>query len=848
MQKHNTIRNKVAISYLLLVILAALAIGVLYKGINNIVLLDANATKPNQKLKQINQILTHVYEAESYSRSYFLFRTDSLLNIYIQSNENISKGIDSLKVICHSNPGQTKNLNEITELLKKKEEIIKKLLNINESNEQKILYERVLDEVYFNTYADLNSPSIIKQNITTKRDSIFEIQEKTGFFNKVKKVFSSTPETSEKKFTKTIIEQAVTYDTIAPKGPSNEEVLGTLEAALNNFKIRNELLKKQYVSQETGLLHSDRIILDRIRSIISSLEDEEISKTTNLLARSQRILNDANNSVIMLGGVALLLVLIFLFIIYRDISRTKAYQHELQKAQKYSEDLLRLKEQFVANMSHEIRTPLSAIIGFSEQLKKTVPNRNQEVFIHNIEQSSRHLHALINNVLDLSKSNAGKLTLDKTSFRLNELINETCQLFTNDAKTKGLELTYACDTLSETTVIGDKLKVKQILINIVGNAIKFTSKGMVKINVTAQDTNDLLKTTIEISDTGLGIPKDKIKYIFEEFSQADSNITRKFGGTGLGLSISKKMTELMKGNIAVKSEPNVGSTFTITIPFEKCLLEDCKEKSPTSDTAKLEGLKLLIVEDDETMRLLLGYIFNSYKVVGKFARTGKEALEQLEKSSFDLVLSDIQMPEMSGIELVKKIKHINNTLPVIAFTAHSSVPDRALNAGFDAFLTKPFTEKEIISVIAKTLGIAQIENTEQQVKPASKTREPESVSFTFRKLKEFTGTDEAAFLDIMANFFATTDSDLLHIENSLIDNNLTEVANKVHKLLPMFRQLEVNRIIDEMQMIERHKELELNKEDVKLFTSDFLEKARKIMADMKNEINATQAKKNKTKG
>lgn len=843
MQKHNTIRNKVAISYLLLVILAALAIGVLYKGINNIVLLDANATKPNQKLKQINQILTQVYEAESYSRSYFLFRTDSLLNKYIQSNENISKGIDSLKVICYSNPGQTKNLNEITELLKKKKEIIKKLLTINESNEQKIFYERVLDEVYFNTFEDLNPPSIIKQNITTKRDSIFEIKEKTGFFNKVKKVFSSEPEANEKKFTKTVIEQAVTYDTIAPKGPSNEEVIGTFKAALNNFKIRNELLKKQFVSQETGLLHSDRVILDRIRRIISSLEDEEISKTTDLLARSQRILNEANNSVIMLGGFALLLVLIFLFIIYRDISRTKAYQHELQKAQKYSEDLLRLKEQFVANMSHEIRTPLSAIIGFSEQLKKTVPNRNQTVFIQNIEQSSRHLHALINNVLDLSKSNAGKLTLDKTSFRLNELINETCQLFTNDAKTKGLELNYTCDALSETPVIGDKLKVKQILINIVGNAIKFTSKGIVKINVTAQNSNDQLNATIEISDTGLGIPNDKIKYIFEEFSQADSNITRKFGGTGLGLSISKKMAELMKGNIVVKSEPNIGSTFTVTIPFEKCLLEDCKEKSPASDTAKLEGLKLLIVEDDETMRLLLGYIFNNYKVNGTFALTGKEALEHLEKSSFDLVLSDIQMPEMSGIELVKKIKQINYTLPVIAFTAHSSVPDHALNAGFDAFLSKPFTEREIISVIAKTLGISQNENAKQQVKPVSKTRETESCGFTFRKLKEFTGTDEAAFLDIMTNFFNTTDLDLLHIENSLIDNNLTEVADKVHKLLPMIRQLEVNSIIDEMQMIERHKELELSEEDVKLFTSDFLEKARKILMDMKNDISANTTKK-----
>ncbi|HEX3010064.1 MAG TPA: histidine kinase dimerization/phospho-acceptor domain-containing protein, partial [Bacteroidales bacterium] len=465
MHKHNTIRNKITISYLLLIILAALAIGVLYNGINNIALLDTNSTKPNQKLKQINKILTHVYEAESFSRSYFLFRKDSLLRIYIQSNERISKGIDSLKQICVSNSDQVRDLNEITELLKKKKQITNELLRLNDRDEQKILYDRVMDEVYFNTYEDLNPPSIIKQNITTRRDSIFEIKDKPGFFNKVKKVFSPSTTEKEKTLTRTVIKQEITYDTIASTSPSNEELLGTLENALKNFKQRSEKLKQKFVSQETRLLHSDRIILDRIRNIISSLETEEILKTTDLLSKSQGILKKANNSVIMLGALALLLVVIFLIIIFRDISRTKAYEAELQRAQKYSTDLLRLKEQFVANMSHEIRTPLSAIIGFSEQLKKTAPKPDQETFIQHIEQSSRHLHSLVNNVLDLSKSNAGKLTLNKTPFRLNELIEETCQIFSNNAKSKGLELVCTCDQLSTTPIMGDKLKVKQILIN-----------------------------------------------------------------------------------------------------------------------------------------------------------------------------------------------------------------------------------------------------------------------------------------------------------------------------------------------------------------------------------------------
>lgn len=841
MHKHNTIGNKITISYLLLIILAAVAIGVLYNGINNMALLDTNSTKPNQKLKQINKILTHVYEAESFSRSYFLFRKDSLLNKYIQSNEKISDGIDSLKQICASNPEQVKNLNEITELLKKKKEIINTLLKINDPKEENILYDRVMDEVYFNTYGDLNPPSIIKQNRTTRRDSIFEIKDKPGFFNKVKKVFSPESAEKEKTLTRTVIAQEITYDTIVSNSPSNEQVMGTLQDALKNFKVRSELLKQRFVSQETGLLHSDRIILDRIRNIVSSLETEEILKTTELLSKSQGILEKANNSVIMLGALAFVLILVFLTIIFRDISRTKAHQAELQRAKKYSEELLRLKEQFVANMSHEIRTPLSAIIGFSEQLKKTVPNHDQEIFIQHIEQSSRHLHSLINNVLDLSKSNAGKLTLNKAPFKLNELIAETCQIFSNNAKSKGLTLICSCDPLSATPIRGDQLKVKQILINIIGNAIKFTQKGKIEVMVCVTQTEKILNAEIAIRDTGMGIAKDKIQYIFDEFSQADSNITRKFGGTGLGLSISKKMAELMNGSIQVKSLLNEGSTFTINIPFEICPFEDYNEKSAGALRVKMEGVKMLVVEDDETMRLLINHICNTFGMIVQFAHSGKDALVKIKRESFHLVLSDIQMPEISGIELVKAIKTINKKLPVIAFTAHSTVPDNALRAGFDAFLSKPFTEQEIILKIAETLGI-QTENHPLSSKEAGELNEALKKGYSYSRLKEFTGTDEAAFQDIMTNFLLNTDADLRQIKEDLVKNNLQNCADKVHKLLPMFKQLQVNKLIEEMLMIERSKELDLKEDDLKLFIENFIEQAQKVIFRMKEDLSVPSSK------
>ena len=845
MHKHNTIRNKITISYFILVLLAAAAIGVLYKGINNIVLLDANSTKPNQKLKYINKILTQVYEAESFSRSYFLFRNDSILKIYIQANNNISLGIDSLKNHCSNNAKQITDLDNIIALLDQKKNIINALLELNQGNQQEILYTRVLDEVYFNTYEDLNQPSIIRQNVTTKRDSVFDVKEKTGLFNKVKKIFKSDQPTSEKTLTKTSIEQAITYDTIASSNPSNQQVLKTVKKALENFKVRSEFLKQQYISKETELLHSDRIILDRIRNIISSLETEEILNTTILLATSQKILKEANNSVIMLGGLAVLLVFVFLFIIFRDISRTRAYQSELQKAQKYSQDLLQLKEQFVANMSHEIRTPLSAIIGFSEQLIKTSTSPDQEMFIHNIEQSSKHLHTLINNVLDLSKSNAGKLALDEIPFNLNELIIETYHTFSNDAKNKDLQFSYFCDTTTESGILGDKLKVKQVLINIIGNAIKFTDSGMVDLVAYMKTLDEeTVEAEIIIFDTGIGIPPEKIQYIFEEFSQADSEINRKFGGSGLGLSISKRLVDLMHGSIEVNSVIGQGSTFIIHVPFKKYFDALPEEKPENSNFEVLKDLKILVVEDDETMRLLLLHIFKNYHIETDFATTGIQALEKLSEKEFHLVLSDIQMPGMSGIELVQTIrKNFTHPLPVIAFTAHSSVSADAYNAGFNGFLAKPFTEKEIMTKISETLGLSIIDS-EKQPENQILQEVPSSNGYSFSFIKEFVGTDEEAFNQILNTFITNTTSDLELLKKYSKKKNIEGIAEKIHKLLPMFRQLQINKLIDEMLMIERYKELNLTTEDIILFTENFIKHAKKIIARLKKEIPAATSEVN----
>jgi signal transduction histidine kinase/CheY-like chemotaxis protein len=831
-QKNTTIRYKVTISYLILVLLAAAAVSVLYNGIHNIILLDTSPTNPNYKLKQINQILTDVNEAEGFSRSYFLFRNDTNLIQYVHITDKISKGIDSLKILCKSDSTQIKNLNEIEGLLKQKKEIINQLEELNRNNLSDLSYSRVIDEVYLNSFDNINQPVIIRGTTNVRHDSLFSIKKKTGFLNKVKTIFSSTKKLDNNQLAKTTVEQYTTYDTIYQPVQFTDSLLKTLKKALTNFRHRNEFVKQQSVSQETELLHSDRIILDRIRSIVASLETEEFIHTSSFLDKSRVIIRQANYSVIILGIFALILVLIFLLIIYRDIAHTRAYQLELMKARQYSDDLVKLKEQFVATISHEIRTPLTAIIGFSEQLKKSEATKQQSVCIENIELASRNLHALVNNVLDLSKSNSGKMEFENIPFSLKDSIEEIYRTFSNEALKKGLEFNCHTDVSADKTVIGDKYRFSQVISNIVNNAIKFTEEGMVDIIVkTSLTDNEKILAEIIIFDTGIGIPNEKIDTIFNEFTQANSDITRKFGGTGLGLSIAQKIITSMGGTIQVSSTEGQGSTFIIQVPFsEKPEDKEIAEVMPDYKNI-LKDIHILVAEDDDTLRMLIEQLFNSNNLKGLVAQNGNEALELMEQTPFHIIFTDIQMPGMSGIELCETIRLLYPEIPVVAFSARSPLAETFGELGFSGSLSKPFTEMEFLHCVLQTLNlsIAGIPKTEPSV------INDNNKEFSFQLLKEFANNDTESLRMIVNTFIENTRKELEIIRTSLEIEDIATIAKRVHKLLPMFKQMQINKLIDEMQMIERYDELKLSKYDVILFAENFVQNADKIVEDIKAE-------------
>ena len=395
----------------------------------------------------------------------------------------------------------------------------------------------------------------------------------------------------------------------------------------------------------------------------------------------------------------------------QDISARKETERALIEARDEAERSAKAKEEFLANMSHEIRTPMNAIIGFCKLLHNTPLNPEQREYLLAVDNSGKTLIAIINDILDLSKVASGRLEFERHPFSLPELLSSLLGILKPKAAEKSLQLSYTIGPDVPASICGDATRLNQVLLNLVGNAVKFTEQGEVGIEVKlARDGGDRHWLLFEVHDTGIGIAQDKQESIFESFTQASNETTRKYGGTGLGLTICKRLVELQGGRIGVQSTLGVGSTFFIELPFGKCEASAPKaEETPAEDkTANpTTPAHILLAEDNQLNQVLARRILEQAGHSVVIAANGLEALQALEKGRFDLVLMDIQMPEMDGFSALRAIRaHADprtRSLPVIALTAHAFAEEaeRCLKAGFSEFMAKPFQPDKLLSLIRR---------------------------------------------------------------------------------------------------------------------------------------------------
>jgi len=478
--------------------------------------------------------------------------------------------------------------------------------------------------------------------------------------------------------------------------------------------------------------------------------------------------------------------------------RVKAEQ-ELKEAKKMTEEASKAKEIFLANMSHEIRTPMNGILGLINLLEKTPLSEQQFKLVKLINDSSSNLLVIVNDILNIEKIASGKLELEEVPFLLSEKIAVTIESFLYKAEEKGIQLRFINQSDAEAVAIGDPYRLSQVLNNLIGNAIKFTEKGSVTVTVSPiEEKDNRLWVKVVVDDTGIGIAPEKLEEIFSPFKQAASAITRRFGGTGLGLSICKNLIELQGGQIHVESTPDKGSAFSFTLPYQKgspSLLQP--EQTIITDFSMLNGKTILLAEDLELNQFIVESILKEKGCAVVSVADGAEAVEEAEKNYYDLILMDISMPVMDGLEATKLIRANSNPakagIPIIALTANALKGDEALfrEAGMNGYISKPFKEQALLKTIMSSLtgkGFTHIENTRQ---PDSSTAQvvitaTESSSrekMYDEKLVSEMGKGKIEFIHKMVQLFLKTmPADIEQLNESVLEKDWPMVGKTAHRM------------------------------------------------------------------
>jgi PAS domain S-box-containing protein len=490
-----------------------------------------------------------------------------------------------------------------------------------------------------------------------------------------------------------------------------------------------------------------------------------------------------------------------------DITDRILAEKELKIAKKATEDLANSKQNFLANMSHEIRTPMNAIMGLSSQLQKTVLSDKQKMYLDTIAHSSENLLVIINDILDLSKLEAGKLSIEKISFEPKHLVEKIIQGMSHKSEEKGIELTNTfCDPNLHNTLIGDPYRLNQIVLNLISNAIKFTDRGGVDLSCRVLEDNDVeQKVEICVKDTGIGMDQEFTKNLFQKFTQEDASITRKFGGTGLGMSITKSLVDLMDGDIFVDSIKGTGTTIKIVLDFKKSFISSELIKSDeTIDTSILVNKKLLIVDDNEANRLVASTILEGYGVLTTEAEDGQIAIKKFSDDSFDLILMDIQMPKLNGYEATKVIREkLKSKVPIIAVTANviKGEYEKCLQAGMNGYLSKPFTEDQLLKIICEW-----IDKKCDPVNSIIETADQRPL-YNLTKLERIAKGNQEFINKMMKLFIDQMPNSVSEIQTAYKVGDFEKVKKMAHKIKPTIDIMEIVTLKDDIRDIEKNAEI-----------------------------------------
>ncbi|SDH55204.1 hybrid sensor histidine kinase/response regulator [Chitinophaga filiformis] len=566
-------------------------------------------------------------------------------------------------------------------------------------------------------------------------------------------------------------------------------------AILDTFYTKGKWPAERIINAQKGKRLGDAITV--ILHSLDSTRQTEVNHTTHMIDTSgQKALNWGT---IMLFFACISSLLSFLYITSR-IYKQEQLIEALNQSRQQEKKLTIIKDQFLANMSHEIRTPMNAVLGFTHLLQQQPMNDKSKEYVTAIQHAGENLLDIINDILDISKIESGMMRLEPVSFSLRGMLHSLELMFQPKALEKKLELSFSIDTHVPDILYGDVMRLTQVLVNLVNNAIKFTPQGKVQVRVSRLNSENGVRLLFTVSDTGIGIAPDKVATIFDRFNQAEADITRKFGGTGLGLTIVRQLVELQHGSISVESEPGKGSTFKVELPYTlgELLPDSGESHNYSQDNFALPqqpDIRLLVAEDNKMNQNLLRHLLGNRQLHYQLVNNGQEALSALSRQHFDLVLMDLQMPEMDGYTATKKIREeLQSNIPIIAMTAHamSGEKEKCLQAGMNEYLAKPIREGELYRMIqvftgksstpelyARQNGYTAFHNGSSN---GQATEHETAPLVQLEYLQQLSMGDKAFEQNMLQQFVTQLPDDLSQLKKAIDEGSVTAIRSSAHNI------------------------------------------------------------------
>ena len=791
-------------SYVTLGILASLAAFFIYNEFKSYAS-SKNQDDSNEKLLKTNRLLTQLYDAENLSKLALQTKKPEDLKSYAQKVDSITAFIDSLKPLVRSDYSSlSSELDSVQELLSQK---------------------------VFNN-AELRKLKVRNEN-NTSLDSVLK-----AFHDMEVGMGRITPETFAPNFDKlsqeakesirksvAILNKNIPNSDGGADANNIDSILEVSKSIINKAIAETASAERTVLQKELEIYRTDLELSQKMRGILSDFE-REMAQNTYLDALQQE--EALKKSTRLAGGaviLGLIIVIVFTFMISKDYWKVQEYRERLERAKKYSESLLKSREQLISTVSHDLRTPLNTISGYSDLIGQSGLNSEQSNYLKKIQSSSDYVEKLVNDLLDFSKLEAGKIQLDKVPFLLSQLIEDTATDFEEMQSKKGVSLQLKVSEDLKTPIINDPFRIRQILSNLIGNAFKFTDEGHVEVSATVIEKNKSKWAKIEVEDTGIGIPAEKQEAIFQEFIQAGESTEKKQIGYGLGLTISKKLAELLDGTLSLNSEVNKGSTFTVEIPVEFSNIE-IKEDNSETPIVKPDELSILVIDDDENMLSLISEVckLNHVKTT---TFTNFDDFHISEIHQFDAVITDIQMPSIDGFSVLEKVNNTGYSKPVIAMTGQQiGNKSEYLEAGFADVLQKPFSATDLLRALSFVNNMSF----------KSEITDTASSFFTIRNISAFLDSFESV-KEVLQVFLDNSLKNMELMFSAIGNQDYTDIKAISHKMLPMFRQLEVH---DAIQLLEVLENLSGDATGEKVF--EILTELQTVLNNLDVEIQAYLAK------